>query len=171
MYLSRHCCEYSGVGIKLLYMLEKSIDDIDRKIIRILQENARISASDIGKKIHLSVSAVSERIRKMESSGLISKYTIILNNEFMQRDLSAFMLISLHSPDVSTKFLNFVEQNSDVTSCYYIAGEFDYMIKIVTQNTSTLTKVLNQIKNLDGVDKTNTMVVLETEKEFPSITV
>lgn len=140
------------------------MDETDIKIIRLLQKNSRISASDISKKVNLSVSAVSDRLRKLETSGVIEQYTAILNTELLEKDLSAYMLISLASPKESETFLEFVASENEIIGCFYIAGEFDYMIKIFTKNTTTLTTVLNKIKNVSGVIKTNTMVVLNNEK-------
>ncbi len=140
------------------------IDETDKKIIRLLQENSRMSASDISKKVYLSVSAVSDRIRKLERDGIIKEYTAILSPEKMEKELSAFILISLKNPQVSEHFLQFVHGENDILSCFYIAGEFDYMIKIVTKNTNTMTEILNRIKSINGVIKTNTMVVLNNEK-------
>ncbi|MGL1890551.1 MAG: Lrp/AsnC family transcriptional regulator [Spirochaetaceae bacterium] len=141
------------------------MDKVDKNILRLLQSNARISASDIAKEVNLSVSAVSERLRKLETSKVIQKYTAILDPVKLEKELSAFMLISLKNPQTSHTFLDFIDDEDDVLSCSYISGEFDYMIKIITKNTDTLTKVLNRIKSVDGVDKTNTMVILNSEKD------
>lgn len=144
------------------------MDTIDKSILRLLQHNSRISASDISKKVYLSVSAVAERIRKLENSGVIKQYTVILDPIALEKELSAYMLISLSSPQESHSFLDFVTYESDILGCYYLAGEFDYMIKIITKNTETLTLVLNKIKSVSGVVKTNTMVVLNNEKDWIS---
>ena len=144
------------------------MDNIDISILKMLQENARMSASDISKKVNLSVSSVADRIRKLESSNVIQQYSAILDPVFFEKELTAFMLISLQRPQVSKKFLDFIDLEKEILSCFYIAGEFDYIIKIVTKNTRTLGEVLNRIKSVDGVIKTNTMVILDTEKDHQS---
>jgi Lrp/AsnC family transcriptional regulator, leucine-responsive regulatory protein len=144
------------------------MDNTDLNIIKLLQKNARISASDISKKVNLSVSAVADRLRRLESSKTIKQYTTILNPEKSEKELSSFMLISLKNPNVNKSFTEFVASENDILSCFYIAGEFDYMINIVTKNTSTLTEILNRIKSIDGVAKTNTIVILDREKDHHS---
>ena len=141
------------------------MDIVDEKILRLLQENSRISASDISKIVYLSVSAVSDRLRKLESSGVIKQYTTILNPVVLEKELSAYMLISLKSPQESKSFLDFVAKEKDILGCFYLAGEFDYMIKIITKNTETLALLLNEVKSVSGIIKTNTMVVLDNEKD------
>ncbi|RDU25108.1 Lrp/AsnC family transcriptional regulator [Anaerosacchariphilus polymeriproducens] len=140
-------------------------DSIDMNILKLLQKDARMSASDISRKVDLSISAVGERIRKLEKADIIKQYTTTLDSAFFEKELTAFMLISIESPNVSPRFYDFIEQEKEILSCFYIAGDYDYIIKIVTKNTSTLAEVLDRIKSLEGIIKTNTMVVLDTKKE------
>lgn len=147
------------------------MDSIDKSILKLLQENARISASEISKKVNLSVSAVADRVKKLENGHVIEQYTTILNPVILEKELTAFMLISLQSPQVSRKFLDFVGQENEILSCFYIAGDYDYIIKIATKNTSTLEAVLNRIKSVEGVIKTNTVVILGTEKDHHSFVI
>lgn len=144
------------------------MDNTDIKIIKLLQNNARISASDISKKVNLSVSAITDRLRRLENSKTIKQYTTILNPGKFEKELSAFMLISLQNPHVNKSFTDFVSSDNNILSCFYIAGEFDYIINIVTKNTTTLTEILNRIKSIKGVVKTNTMVILDREKDHHS---
>lgn len=124
-----------------------------------------MSASDISKKVNLSVSAVGERIRKLEKAGIIQHYTTILDPVFFEKELIAFMLISLQNPQVGPRFLEFIEKEKEILSCFYIAGDYDYIIKIVTKNTSTLAQVLDRIKSVEGIIKTNTMIILDPKKD------
>ncbi|WP_069998075.1 Lrp/AsnC family transcriptional regulator [Cellulosilyticum sp. I15G10I2] len=145
------------------------MDDIDLAILRALQENGRVSISDIGSKINLSVSAVGERIKKLEKSGVINHYTAIINGKYFNKELTALMFISLESPKFIDSFLKFVNEENDILECHYIAGNYDYMIKIVTNNPETLEKILNKVKGVTGIIKTYTNVVLKTTKNNYSI--
>lgn len=145
------------------------MDNIDIKILRILQNEARASLSDIGQKVNLSVSAVGERVKKLEASGAISRYVAIIDGGFFRKELTAFMFISLENPSFTDNFLEFVQRENDILSCHYIAGSYDYVLKIVTNNPSTLEKLLNKIKSVPGIVKTYTNVVLATCKNNESV--
>ncbi len=145
------------------------MDALDVKILRILKENARISFLGIGKLINLSTSAVMERVKKLEKSGVINRYTAILDGKAFDKQLTALMFVSLESPKFNEGFLEFVQKESDILECHYIAGNFDYVLKIVTKNPETLERLLNKVKSQTGVMKTFTNVVLKTIKNEYSV--
>ena len=145
------------------------MDDLDVKILRYLQKNARASLSEIGQKVSLSVSAVGERIKKLESSGVISRYVAIIDGSFFHKELTAIMFVSLENPSYTESFQQFVQSEDDILECFYIAGNYDYVLKIVTNNPSTLEKLLNKIKSVPGIIKTYTNVVLATFKNNESV--
>ena len=146
------------------------MDNIDIKIIKLLQKNARISASEISGEINLSVPAVSERLKKLESSGIIQQYTAIINPGHMGKDLTAIMFVSLERPRFTDNFVEFIQVQEEILECHYLAGDFDYALKIITESTYTLEALLNKIKSVQGVQKTRTIVVLSTVKNKHSIT-
>jgi Lrp/AsnC family leucine-responsive transcriptional regulator len=145
------------------------MDNIDIKIIRLLQENARITASEISSVINLSIPAVSERLKKLEASGVIKQYTTILDPQHFDKTLMALVFITLERPRFSDIFAEFVKKQNDILECHYLAGDFDYAIKIATENTATLQELLNRIKSVQGVQKTRTIVILSTAKNNYSI--
>lgn len=147
------------------------MDNIDAKILTILQKDARTSVSDISSQINLSVSATAERIKKLDNSDVITKYTTVLNPQALGKELTALMLITLKHYHVNPTFLEFVKKEKDILSCYYTTGNSDYVLKIVTENTMTLEKLLSRIKNIDCVIRTNTIIVLGTEKESFSVSI
>lgn len=140
------------------------MDHIDYQILACLKENSRENATNIGNRINLSTSAVIERIRKMEHSGLIERYTTIINQKIAGRDLMAFINVKLDSPNFYEKFIEQIKANNSVAECYYIAGDFDFLLKVVTASTSKLEEILNYIKAIDGVSLTRTTVVLSENK-------
>lgn len=144
------------------------MDAIDVKIINYLIENSRVNSSEISEKIKLSVSAVIERIKKLENSGIIKQYSLILNNSALGKDVSALISVSLDNPRYNNDFEEMIRQNSHIVEAHYIAGDYDYSLKIVTANTKSLEKVLNDIKSVPGVSKTRTMIVFSTIKEAHS---
>lgn len=144
------------------------MDIIDVKIINYLMENSRMNSSDISEKIKLSVSAVIERIKKLENSGIIKQYSLILNNNALGKDIAALISVSLDNPRFNQSFEEMIRQNSHIVEAHYIAGDYDYSLKIVTSNTKSLEKVLNDIKSINGVSKTRTMIIFSTIKEAHS---
>lgn len=145
------------------------MDKTDFEILKYLQKNARASLSEIGQKVNLSVSAVGERIKKLEASGVISRYVAILDGSFFNKELTALMFISLENPGYISSFQAFVNNENDILECHYIAGNYDYVLKIVTNNPSSLEKLLNKIKGVPGIIKTYTNVVLATFKNNESV--
>ena len=141
------------------------MDMTDIRILALLKENARISASEIGEKVSMSVSAIIERIKKMESAGIIMQYTIVLGSKKIGKDISAFISVSLEHPKYNESFTDSVKAQTDIAQCYYITGDFDYILKVVTESTASLERTLNDIKRIQGVSQTKTIVVFATVKE------
>lgn len=145
------------------------MDNIDAKILEVLQENSRASISELSKTVDLSLSAVSERLKKLESTHVIEKYTVILNSETLGKELSVVMNISLESPKHTDAFLSVVNGEKEILECHYVTGEYDYILKITTNNTSTLESLMNKIKGIEGIKRTQTNVVLSSVKHNYSI--
>ena len=146
-----------GIGI---------MDSLDYKILHILKQNARKKASDISKEIHLSVSTVIERIRKLENSGIIESYTIITNEHQIGNDLTALMEVSLAHPRFNELFIEKIMEHPNIISCYYLTGEFDYMVKITCRSSEHLEQIHKWIKNQRGVRSTRTHFVLRNVKNI-----
>ena len=140
------------------------MDAIDRRILACLKENARENATNIGAKINLSPSAVIERIRKLEHSGLIQQYTAIIDQHVIGRELMAFINVRLEHPQHYENFVETIKANDTVAECYYIAGDFDFLLKVVTTSGKALEEILTKIKSIEGGSLTRTTVVLSTNK-------
>ena len=145
------------------------MDIIDVKILEVLQANSRVSISELSKKVNLSLSAVSERLKTLESSNVIEKYTVILNSQALDKELSVIMNISLENPHMTSDFLNFVRTEDEILECHYVTGEYDYVLKITTRNTATLELLMNRIKGISGIKRTQTNVVLSSVKHMYSV--
>ncbi len=140
------------------------MDSIDYQILACLKENSRENATNIGAKINLSTSAVIERIKKLENSGLIERYTTLIDQTVLGRDLMAFIQVSLEHPKHYENFVRHVHENHSIAECYYIAGDFDFILKVVTKGGKMLEEILNYVKGINGVSQTRTSVVLSTNK-------
>lgn len=145
------------------------MDKIDLKILKCLSDNARLTASAISEEIKLSVSAVIERIKKLESNGIIKGYTIDIDQEKMGNNMVALMEVSLKHPDYYDEFVELVNKDCNIASCYYQTGEFDFVLHIITDSIDGLERVYKEIKGYEGVSKTETHFVLKTVKEKSSV--
>lgn len=145
------------------------MDIIDYKILKSLKENARNKASDISKEIHLSVSAVIERIHKMEANKVIKQYTIIVDQKKLGNDMTALMEVSLEHPKFYDSFTTAIKNNNNIVSCYYLTGDFDFMLKIFCKSSDQLERIHREIKSLEGVSATKTHFVLKSVKNVFSV--
>ena len=141
------------------------MDNTDINIINALSENARVSASVLSEKVHLSVSAVIERIKKLESSGVIKQYTTILDEQKLGLDVTAFICVIMDHPRFNEQFMQFAKKKSSIVECNYVTGDYDYLIKIRTDSTRSLERLLDEVKSVPGVGRTKTLLVLSTSKQ------
>lgn len=140
------------------------LDPVDIRLLKCLQENSRQSASAIGERIKLSVSAVIERIRKLETAGVIRQYTVILDGKQIGKEVTAFISVRMEHPKYNDSFIAGIRELPEVMECHYIAGDYDYLLKVAANSTDKLTELLGRIKAVRGVSLTKTMIVLATEK-------
>lgn len=139
------------------------LDSIDIQILAMLKQNARIKASQISVEVGLSVSSVTERIRKLEKSGVITSYTVLVDQKAIGNDSIALMEVSLEHPKYYDSFADMIAQTRHIASCYYISGDFDFMLKIVAPSEN-LEEIHRKIKSFPGVSGTRTNVVLRSMK-------
>lgn len=140
-----------------------NLDSIDIQILTLLKENARIKASQISQLVDLSVSSVTERIRKLENSGVITAYTAVIDQKKIGNDVTALMEVSLEHPKFYDAFTQMIEKTKCIVSCYYISGDFDFMMKILAPSEK-LEEIHRAIKSFPGVSGTRTNVVLKSLK-------
>ena len=141
------------------------MDNLDIRILKCLRRNARLAASAISEEVNLSVSAVIERIRKMESSGLIKGYTIQIDQEKIGNHIVAIVEVSLRHPDYYEGFAKLVGNCSNIACCYYQTGEFEFALRIEAADTEHLDQVYRMIKGYEGVIKMQTHIALKTVKQ------
>ncbi|MBA4698537.1 MAG: Lrp/AsnC family transcriptional regulator [Ruminococcus sp.] len=147
------------------------MDRIDETLIRELQKNARTSLKDISKQINLSLPSTSERLRKLEQAGYISGYTALLDNLKLGKALTCFCTVVLkeQSYDTQKKFRQLIQQIPEITECHYVTGEYEYIMKIITDSTKSLDALLQSFREDYNVIKTYTYTVLSTIKSYPGI--
>jgi Lrp/AsnC family leucine-responsive transcriptional regulator len=141
------------------------MDEFDKKILRLLLQNARMTGADIGRKVNLSIPAVTERLRKLSRSGMIDKYTVKLNRAALSMNLLAFIQVWIdHTRGGSAK--EQIAGLAEVLECHHIAGDCDMLLKVLVKDTAALEDLLvNKIKTNKAVTRTSTIIVLTSHKE------
>ncbi len=141
------------------------MDTTDYKIIEILQDEGRISMKDLGKIVGLTSPAVSERVRRLEESGVIQGYKAIINPDALGRFIKAFVHISLPSNKYS-EFIESARQDSRIVECHHITGDDCSVLKVMVKDMYELENVIDSIKKLGS---TKTSVILSTPIQSKSI--
>ena len=149
---------------------ENEFDDIDLHILALLQENCKLPLAKIGEKVGLSAPSVIERIKKLEDNEVISGYRAILNARRLSRDVTAFIGVSIRHPKLIGEFEKEIVQLDDVLECHHVTGQHTLLLKVKTENTSTLEELISKLRSIEGVDRTETMVVLSTHAERTQLT-
>ena len=156
-----------GVGIVEMPVLDAK----HLEILKLLQQNARITIKEISEKVHLSTTPVHERIRWMEEVGVIKQYTAIVNGAMVKRGLMVICYVSLkqHSKNAGGKFIKSILEMNEVLECLTISGEFDFLLKVVTENMDTYydfhVNKLSEIENVGNVQSTFVMGVVKSTQQ------
>ncbi len=142
------------------------MDPMDIRILEILKVNGRATASEISRRVNLSIPAVSERIKKMEDSDIIQQYCVKINRQKSGYRLLSMVFVNIDSTVDIEHFRETVVQFEEVIECFHMAGEYDYMLKVLLEDTSELETFLShKLKSIRGVQKTNSLIILSTLKE------
>jgi Lrp/AsnC family leucine-responsive transcriptional regulator len=140
-------------------------DQIDLKILYILQNDGRRRLADIADEVELSAPAVMERVRKLEASGVITGYHALVDGKKVGKDITAFNGVSIGNQRYMDKFATHMMRYRDVLECHHVTGDESFLLKVKSANTGSLEKLLGDIRSVEGVTRTVTKVVLSTTKE------
>lgn len=144
-------------------ILMDSLDKTDLQILRILQENARLTTKELAARVSLSSTPVFERLKRLENNGYIKKYIAILDAEKLNQGFVVFCSVKLRrmNRDVATAFMQMIKEIPEVTECYNVSGEMDYLLKIHAPNMKYyqefLINVLGTIDSLGSVQSSFVM--------------
>lgn len=147
------------------------LDDIDAHILALLQEDGRMQRNAISEQVGLSVSAVSERMSKLEAHGIIARYHAVLDAKRLGVDITAFIRVSVDGSEHYDRFVTTVTAMDEVLEVHSITGEGSHILKVRTQNTTTLERLLSRFQALPGVSGTSTSIVLSSFKETRTLPV
>lgn len=146
------------------------LDEKDKKILGVLRENAKSSIKEVSKRTQLPITTVHNRIKKMEKNGVIKKYTVVLDKKKLGKEISAYVLASIDHGALrklkitSDSLLKKIRNYNNVDIADPITGEYDIIIKISVEAIEKLdTFVTKYLRNLEGISRTQTMVVLSKD--------
>ncbi len=143
------------------------LDEIDKQILAIVQNDARISNVALAEKIHLSPPAALTRLKRLETRGYIRQYCALLDYERVGFDLLAFVHVTLrmHQPEEVEHFRAAIREMPQVLECYFVTGEYDYLLKVVVRNRQDLERFLvDTLTPAPGVGRIHTNIVFSEVK-------
>jgi len=143
------------------------VDAIDRKMLSLLVEDGRLSVTELADAVHLSLSAASQRLRRLRDSGAIDRFTVRLGGEAVGRPIDALVDLQLTPGSPWSGIDDALRDNPDVVDAVHVTGGFDYQIRVRTATIADLDRLLQGLKERLGVRETSTRVVLHTVDGFP----
>jgi Lrp/AsnC family leucine-responsive transcriptional regulator len=149
-----------------MHLKNNQLDHIDREILSLLQENARVSNADIARELSMAPSAVLERVKKLEQKNIILQFTIRLNPSALHQNLLAYVFIKASDGIGCTDTASALASIPEVQEVHHVAGDDCYLVKIRTFDSSSLVELMrNSIAKIPNILSTRTTIVLETVKE------
>ena len=142
-------------------------DKVDRKILSILRENGRASHAMIAKEVGLSAPAVGERVRKLESGGVITGYQAVLNPDTLGLGICAFVSIAPQPRNPGASLVDNLMTLPEIEELHAVAGQYSYVAKVRVPTTQDLDEFLDRLWILEGVERAQTTMVLRTSLERP----
>lgn len=150
------------------------LDEIDRRLLRVLQRDGRISNLDLAQQCHLSPSACSDRVRRLKERGVILRYSALLDPKAIDRALLIFVEVQLDrtTGDTFTEFAQAAQRSPEILECHMVAGGFDYLIKARVRDMEAYRSFLGDVLvRMPGVRETRTYAVLEEVKSVTELPV
>lgn len=140
-----------------------TLDETDKRLLNLLQKNGRLTIKELSEKLHLSSTPVYERQKRLEKDGYIDKYVALLNKEKLGKNLIVFCNVKLqhHERGMGEKFVQAVQQLPDITECYNISGEYDFMLKVLVKDMPQYQDfIMNKLTMIENIGSTHSMFVM-----------
>ena len=150
-----------------------SLDQTDKKILLLLQENSKSNIKEIALKIGLTQTPTYERIKRLEKFGVIKNYSAVIDKEKIGLQITVFCQVSLqaHSNELIHKFETSIAKLDEIIECHHVAGNFDYLLKILVKDMKAYQKFLtNKLSALHPISNVQSNFVLSTTKEHHPLT-
>jgi Lrp/AsnC family leucine-responsive transcriptional regulator len=148
------------------------LDKIDLQILKILQQNGRITNLQLSNEIGLSPAPTLERVRKLENSGYILSYHALVDEEKLGLGIKTFIQVSLdfHQIDTIQTFLNEIQEIKEITECHHVTGQCDFLLKVYVKDIKAYEQLIMQkISRISVVKTFQTMIIMSTNKKEPTV--
>lgn len=149
-------------------------DEVDKQILKVLQKNSKLTTKELATQVNLSPTPVFERQKKLEKEGYIKKYVAVLDNEKLNQGVIVYCNIRLkqHNKKYGADFINAIQELEEITECYNISGDYDFMMKIYVPNMKYYQDfVLNKLGVIDSIGSLHSTFVLAEIKNVYGIPV
>lgn len=144
----------------------QQLDERDRRILALVQRDAKLPQAEIARRVKLSPAAVNERLRKLETAGFIRRYVALVDHKAVGATVTAFVEVFVEHPRFEPAFIERVLALDEVQECHHITGEFSLLLKVRVRDMEALQRLLlEQLAAHEGVRQTRTVMVLSTVKE------
>lgn len=144
------------------------LDKTDRKILEILQSNAKITNAQLAQEIGLSPAPTLERVKKLENNGIIASYHAKLSNDKVGLGVTTFVMVNLkgHNKDNIHRFIECIKDIDEIIECHHVTGSSDFILKIISEDISSYQKLmLEKVSNIPVLDNMQSTVILSTFKD------
>lgn len=152
--------------------MKAKLDPIDRKILELLQANSNITNAQLSQEIGLSAAPTLERVKKLETAGVIRSYHAVVDSASVGLGVSTFVMATLkgHNKENIAKFMSAIAEIKEIVECHHVTGQADFILKIVcTDIPSYQNLMLEKVTNIEVVDNLQSMVILSTLKDTKRI--
>jgi Lrp/AsnC family leucine-responsive transcriptional regulator len=145
------------------------LDEIDRRILAVLEEDCKLPLAKVGEKVGLSAPSVVERVRKLEADGFIAGYHAHLDARRLGLDITAFIGVGVSNSHGIAIFEQQLPHLPEVLECHHVTGGHTLLLKVKARNTHALEGLIRKLRSIEGVDRTETSVALSTKVERTSV--
>lgn len=150
------------------------LDAVDKQLLRLLQTDSKQTNKALAYQLDMSVTAIFERIKKLENAGVIQKYVALVNYKKVSHAFVAFCHIKLvqHTHDYVVKFEKEVANLTEVLECYHVSGDYDYLLKVVVKDMDDFRAFLvNKLTSIQHIGSTHSMFVISEVKHTTAISI
>jgi Lrp/AsnC family transcriptional regulator for asnA, asnC and gidA len=144
------------------------LDPIDKKLLNLLQADAKLPYADLAKRLGVSTSGIHKRVKRLIDSGVIKRFAAVVEPQVIGKKLKAFIGVATN-PGCCAEVKSQLIKRPEVLEIHEVAGEHDLFLKLITDDTLTLNDILHQLDSIPGVSSTRTLIVLKTEKETSAV--
>ena len=172
MFIGSRAAQAANPAVSTAKLRNLKLDSIDRRILRELQADGRVSYTDLAPKVGLTTSPCLERVRRLERAGVIKGYTAVIEPRALGTGLLVFVELSLTytSPEIFADFKRAIARLPEILECHLVSGDFDYLIKARIPDMNAYRALLGELlRHLPGVRNSKTLVVMEEVKETTRI--